>query len=58
MNPSEDPRALVVSGFSFLTCALSSIAQTHITQSRMKSQPCHSSGSHKSKTCSQSRAGG
>lgn len=27
--PLEDPRASTVSGFSFLTCALSSITQTH-----------------------------
>lgn len=28
--PFEDPRALTVSGFSFLTCALNSITQTHM----------------------------
>ena len=28
--PFEDPRALTVSGFSFLTCALNSITWTHV----------------------------
>lgn len=30
VTPFEGPRALTISGFSFLTCALNSITQTHM----------------------------
>lgn len=58
-DPFEDPRTLTVSGFSFVTCALSSITQTHMRHSTgQRATPAQSLAATKAKPCPNAGLGG